>query len=137
LAATSNCPEDILQILGKVGSVRNWSHGEAALIDWWYPCGITVANDQERCPYVVRQENFTNGSDLLFFAWDCDAKVYFYDTSVSPWRIVTADGLALTFVNDASPSYQDWKDGFRPFEPRADGRDAISIIEYWASSVQT
>jgi hypothetical protein len=136
LAATPGCPEDIRQILCTIGNVRNWGHRGAALIDWWCPCEIAVANDEERCPYEVQQENFTNGSDLLFFAWDCDARVYFYDTSFSPWRIVTADGLGLTFVNSAGPAYQEFKNDFTPFEPREDGRDAISIIEYWALSVQ-
>jgi hypothetical protein len=136
LAATPGYPEDIRQILSVIGNVRNGGHRGCALIDWWYPCEIPVANDQERCPYEVRQENFTNGSDLLLFAWDCDARVYFYDTRFSPWRIVAADGLALTFVNDQGPAYQDSKSDFTPFEPREDSRDAISIIEYWALFVQ-
>jgi hypothetical protein len=134
LSAKPGCPQDICEILSNIGAVRNWSHNNHALIDWWCPCEIAVANAEERCLlYEVRQENFSNGSDLLFFAWDCDAIVYFYNTSFSPWRIVAADGLTLSFVNHEGPTYEREKRDFMPFEPREVGLDAISILECWAT----
>ena len=108
-------PLDMLMILEQMGCMRDWGAHGSSVIDWWMPCTIECARTQNRCPYDLFDSDFTNPSDLLFFAWDCDAKCYFYDISVTPWKIVVCDGLDLSIYNQ-----EDGDD------------DALSVIERWA-----
>ena len=124
-------PLDMLMILEKIGCMRNLgertfpSREIFQLIDWWTPCSIERARIQDRCPYRLLDLNFKKSSKLLFFAWDCDAKCYFYDTSITPWKVVICDGLYAS--GHGSPeSYNK----VTPWESDED-HDAISIIERW------
>ena len=132
-----NFPLDMLMILEQMGCMRDWgARGSATgemchVIDWWIPCTIECARAQDRCSYDLLDSNFTNPSDLLFFAWDCDAKCYFYDISLTPWKIKVCDGLGLSFHNEASRVISDWDGKVTPWESDGDD-DALSVIERWA-----
>ena len=123
-------PYDILMILEQIGSMRNWGWRGCAMIDWWVPCPIELASTQERCLYELNDSNFTNPSSLLFFACDCDAQCYFYDTTQNPWKVVVYDGLCLSLCNqEKSSGTAEARVGLvTPWE----GDDgALSVIERW------
>ena len=86
-------PNDMLLILEKIGCMKNWGYNDCMKIDWWVPCTIERANEEQRCMYDLPSKKFINSSNLLFFAYDCDALCYFYDKSVTPWKVVASDGL--------------------------------------------
>jgi hypothetical protein len=128
-------PQDMLLILRRIGAMKNWGYLGCAQIDWWLPCKIDQAIKADRSQYCVREDNFSNGPDLLFFATDCDAKVYFYNTKMTPWIVVCADGLSLSLVNEGNSLCKNrgqWAKEFEPFQTWNEGSDAISIIENWA-----
>lgn len=129
LAATAGFPADMLAILSEIGEMRRWSMDGCAVIDWWVPCKIKNAIDEGRCDYDVRESNFIDGHTLLFFAWDCHAKVYFYDVNARPWNLVASDGLSLSERN--VPNDPDANEPCPAVSPWEEESDAISIIESW------
>lgn len=129
LAAAGQVPQDVLLVLAEIGEMRDWGHRGCAMVDWWIPIPIEQTNRLGRCIYVFDEGAVEKGNDLLAFAWDCDAKVYFLDTATSPWRVVYADGLSADMAMQ---------------EPRAPGfspipiwpleqPDFLSVIEEWAA----
>ena len=111
-------PLDILMLLEQIGCVRDLGYNDHALIDWWTPCTIDHALIENRCRFRLSNSNFKDPSKLLFFAYDCDAKCYFYDTSRAPWKLVVCDGLL-----DSRNQVQPWEE--------AGLSDALSTIERW------
>ena len=101
-------------------------------MEWWTPCDIDLAHAEQRCVYDVREANFVNEDTLLFFAWDCDAKVYFYDTTVRPWAIVASDGLGVSDLNHENSDKANDSTFNHPVVPWAEDLDAVSLIETWA-----
>ena len=141
LRALENYPPDMLLILDQIGCMRNYGWRDCAIIDWWKPCPIDCAKSEDRCAHELSDSNFTNPASLLFFAWDCDAKCYFYNTAVTPWRLVVCDGLELSLYNqdrEKNPSGQmgGWDGRVDPWEEEGSG-DALSVIEKWAGSFPT
>lgn len=125
-------PPDMLMILEQIGGMRNWGNGGCAMVDWWVPCPIEIAINEERCPYELYDSNFTNPSSLLFFAWDCEAKCHFYDTTKTPWKVVACDGLNLSFFNqEISSGTAEERGGL--VTPWDESDDALSMIERWIS----
>jgi hypothetical protein len=116
-------PSDMLMILEQIGCMRNWGYRGCAMIDWWTPCEIEYATAMDRCVYNLSGSNFTSSASLLFFAWDCDARCYFYEISTIPWEVVVCDGLSIAHHGD---QVTPWKD--------EDAPDALSVIENWALS---
>jgi hypothetical protein len=104
------------------------------MIDWWIPSDVEKAFEENRCVYELRNFNFFNPENLLFFAWDCDAKCYFYDTSLSPWKLVVCDGLSLSMYNE-DPTFVDdgLEDGKITPRVELESPDAISVIERWVN----
>ena len=123
-------PLDALMVLEKLGSMRDWgmrgpfSAEMCAMIDWWTPCSIESAKADNRSVYDLSDLDLLNPSNLLFFAWDCDAKCYFYDITVRPWKVVVCDGLSA-----AGESLH-----VEPWEEKGAG-DFLSIIEKWVTDV--
>ena len=101
------CPKDLLLILESIGCVRDFGRNGGAVIDWWVPCSIEKANKEERCPYEPDPRLIKNADKLLFFAWDCDALIYFYDISSYPWQIVSTDGLTVS-LEEQNYVEEDW-----------------------------
>ena len=131
LQLKENYPFDMLMILDQIGCMRNWGHLGCGMIDWWIPSSIQSAFTEERCIYGLLDSNFINPSGLLFFAWDCDAKCYFYDITVSPWKVVVCDGLEPSLFNDNPQRYgNDW-DGRVFLWEEPESSNALSIIERW------
>lgn len=118
LRALDQYPPDILMLLEQIGCVRNLGYNDHALIDWWTPCTIDHALVEDRCRFQLSNSDFKTASNLLFFAYDCDANCYFYDTSRTPWKLVVCDGL-LDSRNQVQPCE---KPGLL---------DALSAIERW------
>ncbi len=115
-------PNDMLLILEKIGCMKNWAYNYCMKIDWWVPCTIECANGEQRCMYDLCTKKFIDSSNLLFFAYDCDAVCYFYDKSVTPWSVVACDGLDVSLNSQKTCSDAiTWEDG----------RDVLSIIESW------
>ena len=115
-------PSDMLQILEGIGCLRDFIFFGSAMIDWWVPCSIESAKAQNRCPYDPDVRLIKNSEDLLFFAWDCDACLYFYDTKRLPWEIVILDGLSVG----------DWKfSASDPYEPYKAEGDLIDLLTPW------
>ena len=135
LAATEDFPCDFLMILKHIGMVTRWGYTDCAMMDWWVPCRMADAVEDGRCFYDVREGNFVNGKDLLVFAWDCHARIYFYDTTKKPWSVVSSDGLALSFINEELDKTGATEDS-GPFECDAD-RSASDIIEDWVEFGRT
>ncbi len=117
-------PSDMLMILEQIGCMRNWGYRGCAMIDWWTPCEIEYATAMDRCVYDLSGSNFTNPTSLLFFAWDCDARCYFYETSTKPWRIVICDGLSATLKSRDDDLVTPWELEEIP--------NALTAIENWA-----
>jgi hypothetical protein len=132
LAGIEDFPQDYLAILRRVGTIAKWGNNGCAMIDWWVPCPIAEAVEDGRCFYEVRENNFLKGQALLVFAWDCDARVYFYDTTQKPWSVVSSDGLSLSFINEEIDR-TGTTDNPGPFECD-DDRCALEIIEDWVHS---
>jgi len=118
----------MLMVLDSIGCMRDWAAGGREGIHWWVPCTIEQANAEERSYfYEIIDSDFTNASGLLFFAWDCDARIYFYDVTVTPWKLVVADGLSTP-----SAELRTWgtpsEDLVMPCEEKG-YEDALSVIE--------
>ena len=128
-------PSDMLMILDQFGCMRSWGHNGCARINWWIPSTIELVMLEDRCSHELLDSNFTNPSSLLFFASDCDAKCYFYDTTATPWKVVACDGLDVSIYNQrkdkTSPPIDDW-DGKVALWEEDEPSDALSIIESWA-----
>lgn len=125
-------PPDMLMILDQIGCMRNWGCRDCAMIDWWIPSSIGCSIAENRSIYELSDTNFNNPSCLLFFACDCDAKCYFYDTTTIPWKVLVCDGLEVSIFNNNSETHpNDWDGRVTPWE-EAESSDAISIIEKWA-----
>ena len=129
-------PPDMLLILEQLGCM-SWSHNGCAMIDWCVPSSIKVALKNDWIGgYEISESNFKNPNDLLFFAWDCDARCYFYDTSVLPWKVVICDGLEPSFYNHSKENkyeyigINNWDGVVEPWEEKYFS-DAISVIENW------
>ncbi len=118
-------PKEMLQILQRIGCVRDFEVG-CALIDWWVPCSVETANAQERCPYEPNPMLIENPDALLFFACDCDALLYFYDTTCSPWAIVVLDGLSLSFLEQDCAT-ENWNS----YHPSPAETDLIQLLTSW------
>lgn len=99
LKRNQSFPQDMLLILEQIGSMKSWAYRDYLMIDWWLPCAIDKAHSEERCIYDLREEDFLKPADLLFFAYNGDAECFFYDKSVTPWKIVVCDGLNNAFKN--------------------------------------
>jgi hypothetical protein len=134
LSATEGFPRDLWLLLREVGEMFSWGYNGCQMIDWWVPCTLGFAAAEARCVYDVRESNFENGADLLLFAWDCDARVYFYDTAQKPWRVVSTDGLSFSFLNEDADraGTQEAVTGYRCDD---ESRNAVEIIENWVNSV--
>lgn len=121
---TMGCPRDMLLVLQGIGNLRGWSNGYCSVMDWWLPCGIATAVRDARCHYLegVEPELFSNHNDLLVFGWNCQAEIFFYETSSKPWRIVVCDGLDRRL---SEPSHDEmvtpWREDYFA--------DFISIVE--------
>jgi len=127
-------PPDMLMILVHLGRMRHFGHLDCHMIDWWIPCSIEQTNAEDRSAYNLSDSNFINPQNLLFFAYDCDANCYFYDTTTSPWKVVVCDGFeASCFNNEPKSLWSDW-DGI--ITPREEPHfpDAITILENWISN---
>ena len=133
LADTPGFPKDMLLVLREVGEMLSWSVGECAAMEWWIPCDIDHAKTQDRWVYNIRKDNFVNGEHLLFFAWDCDAKVYFYDTTVRPWPMVASDGLMVSDLNKDRSDRIETDDLNQPVMPWTEDSDFVSLIETWVA----
>ncbi len=124
-------PYDMFLILCHVGCMRQWSKGSAAVIEWWIPCSIEKAMHDNRCPYELSPENFINDKDLLFFAWDCDAKCYFYDVSFTPWKLVICCALDSAMYNGNQDYYGDKYINCAVLYEDSFSRTALSVIRQW------
>lgn len=126
-----NCPsypQDMLMILKEIGCMRNWGHHGCAVINWWTPCTIGRANQEDRSTYELHSDFFARSSDLLFFACDVDAVCYFYDQSTVPWRIGYCDGLSISLdIQTASHRVA------MPLSYFEEGSCALEIFEAWAA----
>jgi hypothetical protein len=129
LAATGGFPQDYLSLLRSVGTVAQWGLNDCAMIDWCVPCSISEAVTDGKCFYDIRESNFARGEVLLYFAWDCRARVYFFDTTQKPWSVVSADGLSLSFINEEIDK-KGTVENTGPFECDDDSC-ALEIIEHW------
>lgn len=126
-------PPDMLLLLEQVGCMRNWGHRGAAMIDWWIPSTLERTLAEDRSSYELLDSNFANPIDLLFFASDCDAKCYLYETKTTPWKIVICDGLDPCIYNEKKKKYSVLIDGWDgKVTPWVESGDALSIIEKWA-----
>ncbi len=142
LRALEYYPLDMLMILEQIGCMRGWgnigafSGGLFHMIDWWTPSTIECARAEDRCTYELLDSNFENPSSLLFFAWDCDAKCYFYDITEAPWKVVVCDGLDPDLYNQKNKSgvTKGWDGRVAPWEEE-ESADALSVIERWAFDV--
>ena len=142
LRALEYFPLDMLVILEQIGCMRGWGQRGAAtgemfqMIDWWMPCTIECASAEDRCLYELFDSNFQNPSSLLFFAWDCDAKCYFYDITVTPWKVVVCDGLGPSLDNQEKQ--MNTSEVIKGLDARVtlweeeESGDALSVIERWA-----
>lgn len=125
-------PPDMLMILEHLGSMRNWGHLDCAMIDWWMPSSLENSIADQRSAYDLQASNFINASNLLFFAWDCEARCYLYDTTISPWKVVVCDGLDVSIYNgNTEKNDKTWDGVITPWED-PQFPDALSIIENWA-----
>lgn len=114
-------PLDMLLILEHIGAMRGWGYNQCAMIDWWNPCTIRQSENEDRCSYSLPDNIFENSESLLIFAWDCDGKCYFYDTSFKPWKIMCVDG----------PTCEVYPELGEPVLGEADSDSALSVIENW------
>lgn len=126
-------PYDMLLILEHLGIMRKWGHDSCAMIEWWIPSSIKQSMAEERSVYDLLETNFINSNLLLFFAWDCDAKCYFYDTANSPWKVLVCDGLDASVYNDNPNTYHNDWDGVVMLSEDPKLPDALSIIENWVN----
>jgi hypothetical protein len=128
-------PRDMLLVLEQIGCMREWGNRGCAMIDWWQPCKIETAMKHERCAYEFSYDLLVDGDSLLFFACDCDAKVYFYLTNVVPWKVVWSDGLNLSLADEyalrTGSTQQGSKFGYLEC-PVEEGSALLGIIEVWA-----
>ena len=131
LRQSDNFPEEMLQVLQQIGCVRDFGIG-CALIDWWVPCPITTANAEERCPYEPNPKLIANQEDLLFFAWDCDACLYFYDTTCLPWAIVVLDGLSLS-IQEQDCATENWNS----YHPSPAETNLIELLTNWLETASS
>jgi hypothetical protein len=123
LRALEYYPPDMLMILEQIGCMRDWRRNSHAMIDWWVPCPLEQALTEHRCVYELDDSNFKSPSSLLFFAYDCDANCYFYDTAATPWKLVVGNALQIVDVFKSKELFSDsnfWEGG-----------DVISQIEGW------
>ena len=120
-------PLDMLMVLEKLGCMRKWgmrgpfSMEMCAMIEWWTPCSIEAAKADNRCVYNLSDPDLLNPSGLLFFAWDCDAKCYFYDITVRPWKVLVCDGFSGGEALQVKPWEEDGANDF------------LTIIERWVA----
>lgn len=124
-------PPDMLLILEEIGCMQGWSSNGCTMLDWWIPSSIELSNFENRCWYDISESSFTNPSGLLFFAFDCDATLYFYDLSVSPWKLVIGDALTASDYNRSRINNGHDMDGtYTPYVELVIP-DALSVIERW------
>jgi hypothetical protein len=123
LRSKEDFPPDMLLILEDIGCMQSWSLNGHIMLDWWIPSNIELSYSENRCFYDVFESFFTNPSGLLFFAFDCDATLYFYDISVSPWKVVVCDALNAADSNRYSGTCTPWVETSLP--------DALAVIERW------
>ena len=122
-------PRDMLLILSHLGCMRKWASGNALVVEWWVPCTIEIANSDDRCVYEILPTNFKEPEKLRFFAFDVDARCYFYDTSYSPWKLVFCDGLEASIYNRNPENYDiDWDGLLNPYEEEKIP-DMLTMIE--------
>ena len=114
-------PTDMLLILENIGCMRNFSHNGCQMIDWWIPSSIEHSMAEDRSAYDLIDSNFINSQELLFFAYVGNAVCYFFDTKISPWKVVVCDGLAAS--DDREDKLTPWEEPYFP--------NALSIIENW------
>lgn len=133
LANTPGFPPDMLLVLGEIGEMLEWVVGDCAAMEWWIPCDIDHVKARKQSIYDVRKANFSNGENLLFLGWDCDGKVYFYDTNVRPWAMVASDGLTVALLNEDEANVEEGSNLNQKVVPWAEERDVLSIIESWTS----
>jgi hypothetical protein len=128
-------PKDMLLILEEIGCMRDWNRNDCFMLDWWIPTSIELSNTENRCVYSINNSNFTNPTYFLFFAQDCDGKSYFYDTSVTPWKVIICDALSTSYYNESPKNYHedfgDWDGLVVPYE-ELESIDVLTIIENWA-----
>jgi hypothetical protein len=124
LQSIEGYPPDMLLVLSEIGTME-WSFRGCLWINWWIPCKIAIAMDDDRCYYEIREDNFVNGGDLLVFANDVNGDGHFYDARARPWTLVSGDCVDLSIDNANG-------DKVEPIllEPGYYG-DFISIIESW------
>jgi hypothetical protein len=124
LQSIEGFPPDMLLVLSEIGTME-WGFRGSLCINWWIPCKIAMAVDDDRCSYEIREENFVNGGDLLVFANDCSGDGHFYNTRARPWTLVGRDCVDLSIDNANG-------DKVEPIllEPGYYG-DVIAIIESW------
>lgn len=133
LANTPGFPPDMLLLLREIGEMLEWSVGNCAAMEWWTPCDIDHVKTRKQWTYDVRKANFSNGENLLFLGWDCDGKVYFYDTSARPWALVASDGLMVALLNQDEANTEEGSNLNQTVVPWAEERDVLFIIESWTS----
>lgn len=122
-------PRDMLLILSHLGCMRKWASGNANVVEWWVPCTIEIANSDDRCIYEILPSNFKEPEKLRFFAYDVDARCYFYDTNYSPWKLVFCDGLEASIHNRSRENYDTEWDGILTPDEEKNIPDMITVIE--------
>ena len=85
---------------------------------------------RDLCMYRFTELIFRDGKYLRLFAWDCDARVYFYDIRSTPWTLVSADGLQAEDADLATQS--DGRGSVGDFCAAVEERDFLTIVEQWA-----
>jgi hypothetical protein len=90
-------PRDMLLLLKEIGNMSSWGYEGRHVFNWWMPCDIATAVKENRSIYFdgIEPELFSKHNNLLFIGGDCDPNLYFYDTTIIPWQLVSCDGLDL------------------------------------------
>jgi hypothetical protein len=130
LSSMSGLPDDYWHILLHLGKMTHWSLNDAYKILWWMPMEIDEAMRHDLCLYRFPEHIFRHGKYLRLFAWDCDARVYFYDIRSSPWTLLSADGLHAEHAGNASQSGEPYSTG--NLCAVVEERDFLRIVEQWA-----
>jgi hypothetical protein len=127
LQSLEGFPPDMLLVLSEIGTMK-WGFRECLRINWWIPCKIAVAMNDDRCYYQICEENFVNGGDLLVFANDVNGDGHFYDAKARPWSLISRDCVDLSIDNTNGDKVEAIL-----LEPGYYG-DFIAIIEFWVEA---